>query len=440
MNIKTALAFVWLWGVVCLLLPREADAQGFGAELHATMMPASGGMAGASVALPQDLQSALASNPATLTQFKGTQFSFSGGWTEPTVNIDNDANLPNAGIVPYSDKSGAPGVALGNIGVTQDYSAFGMPVTFGLGLLAGSGLGVDFRDAVGDGAEPNASNGTSALLQGLNIGASAGVELTDRLSLGAQMIVTSATLDGPFAGLGAAVPAYGLRGNLGVAYALGDHTHLGFYWLTRQSFRFDDAVLLQTSPGNFATAQDINLDLPETFGWGIANDRLMCGRLLLAGDILYKRYSKTDLFGSLWDDQFVLQAGAQYRLTRKIRVRMGYAYAENIMRDLPSSSVGGVLPPDALNGLQYVQAQFPAINEHRISGGVGVENFFPGVDFDLFAGGMFDTDDQFGQTAVSVESYWIGMGMTWRFGRGACERLPVPDDWCPHSNVGCGLD
>ncbi|MGI9455623.1 MAG: OmpP1/FadL family transporter [Aeoliella sp.] len=440
MNLRTAFVIVWLWVMMCLVLTREADAQSFGAELHATMMPASGGMAGTSIALPQDLQSAIAGNPATLTQFKGTQFSFSGSWAEPTVNIDNDANLPNAGIVPYSDKSGAPGVALGNIGVTQDYSAFGLPVTFGAGLLAGSGLGVDFRDAVGDGAEPNASNGTSALLQGLNTAAGLGVQLSERLSVGAEIIVTAATLDGPFAGIGAAVPAYGLRGNFGLAYALGDHTHLGFSWHTKQSFQFEDAILLQTAPNTIATAQDIELDLPETFGWGVANDRLMCGRLLLAGDILYKRYSETDLFGDLWDDQFVLQAGAQYRMTRKIRLRMGYAYAENIMRDLPSTSVGRVLPPDGLNGVQYVQAQFPAINKHRISGGVGVENFLPGVDFDLFAGGMFDTDDQFGQTAVSVEAYWIGMGMTWRFGRGACERLPVPDRWCPHSDVGCGLN
>jgi hypothetical protein len=108
---------------------------------------------------------------------------------------------------------------------------------------------------------------------------------------------------------------------------------------------------------------------------------------------------------------------------------MGYAYAENIMRDLPATTVGGILPPGALAGVQYIQAQFPAINQHRISGGVGIRDFLPGVDIDLFAGGMFDTDDQFGDTAVSVASYWVGFGTTWRFGRGACERLPVPNQW-----------
>ncbi len=425
----------------CWLPVSDAKAQSFGAELHATMMPASGGMAGTSIARPQDLQSALASNPATLTQFRGTNFSFSGSWAEPSVNIDNDATLPVAGVVPYSDRSNAPGVALGNIGVAQDYSAFDLPITLGVGMLSGAGLGVDFRDAVGDAAEPNASNGTSALLQALNIGAALGVQVTERMSVGAEMVVTAATLDGPFAGLGSAVPAYGLRGNFGVAYEVSDHTTFGFTWLTRQSFQFDDAILLQIggSPPVYSTALDIELDLPETFGWGIANDRLADGRLLLASDILYKLYADTDLFGALWENQFVFQTGAQYQLTRKIRVRAGYAYADNIMRDLPSSNIGDIIPPDALAGAQYIQAQFPSINQHRISGGVGVQNFLPGVDIDLFAGGMFDAEEQLGATAISAASYWVGLGTTWRFGRGACERLPIPNRWGPNSDVGLGL-
>ena len=39
-------------------------AQTFGLELHNTLMPASGGMAGTSLSRPQDLQSAINANPA----------------------------------------------------------------------------------------------------------------------------------------------------------------------------------------------------------------------------------------------------------------------------------------------------------------------------------------------------------------------------------------
>jgi long-chain fatty acid transport protein len=65
-------------------MSRQVTAQSFGVELHNTLMPASGGMGGASLALPQDLQSAINGNPATLTQFRGTQFAFGGGWAEAT--------------------------------------------------------------------------------------------------------------------------------------------------------------------------------------------------------------------------------------------------------------------------------------------------------------------------------------------------------------------
>ena len=44
-----------------------AHGQAYGVELRASLMPASGGMGGTSVARPQDLQSALMNNPATLT-------------------------------------------------------------------------------------------------------------------------------------------------------------------------------------------------------------------------------------------------------------------------------------------------------------------------------------------------------------------------------------
>ena len=58
--------------VVCLLFgvsvtAAEVRAQSFGIELHNSLMPASGGMAGASLTRPQDLQSAINGNPATLT-------------------------------------------------------------------------------------------------------------------------------------------------------------------------------------------------------------------------------------------------------------------------------------------------------------------------------------------------------------------------------------
>lgn len=407
-------------GIWCL--SHQAHGQSFGVELHATMMPAAGGMAGVSVARPQDVQSTLTGNPATLTQFPGTQFSFGSGWAEPTINVDNDATLPLAGVSDFDAKSGQPGSAVVNLAATQDFSAFDLPMTWGVGLLTGAGLGVKYLDA------PN-SNGAASSLLALNVSSGLGVQLTERLAAGAQMTVTTAVLDGPFSGLGAATTSYGLRGNLGATYEAGDFTTVGFYWMTKQGFRFEDAVRLSLGGGAFSTAQDIQLDLPETFGWGVSNNRLMDGRLLLAADVLYKRYSDCDFFRAIWDDQFVLQTGLQFAINSKLRIRLGYAYTENNMRDAPALAAGGVIPPDGLQAVQFIQSQFPSINPHRLSGGVGIRDLLPGVDLDLTAGGMFYAADQFGLSAVDAESYWAALGITWRFERGSCESLPVPERW-----------
>jgi hypothetical protein len=38
---------------------------------------------------------------------------------------------------------------------------------------------------------------------------------------------------------------------------------------------------------------------------------------------------------------------------------------------------------------------------------------------DMLVGGMFEQTGQFDTTIASVESYWVGTYLTWRFG--ACE-------------------
>lgn len=120
------------FAALLVLTSRSAQAQTFGVETHNTLMPASGAMAGASIARPQDLTSAINGNPASITQFKGTQFIFSGAWAEPTMNLTQTAPIPPIGpplIEPFSGKSTAPGTPGGNIGITQELSEYGLPVT-----------------------------------------------------------------------------------------------------------------------------------------------------------------------------------------------------------------------------------------------------------------------------------------------------------------------
>lgn len=416
---RARIGWVILVGGLVALGARPALAQSYGIELHNSLMPASGGMAGASVTQPQDLQSALGGNPATLTQFRGTQFAFGGAWAEPTYNITQTANLPGVGVGPYSAKSGTPGAVAGNIGVTQDLTALGLPVTLGMGFLTNAGAGVNFREV------PN-SNGTSAQYIALDVVSAAGVDLTDRLALGGAFILGSSYLDGPFVDTSGMTPAYGLRGTLGVNYWVNDNTSIGGYYQTKKHFNFQDGAIIAGTP------YDVRFDHPQNISFGIANNGLADGRLLLAMDAIYKIHSNADFLRAIYKDQWVLQFGAQYQVNSRICLRAGYGWNSDPMAGPRITSIGGVPFPDGVPGLRYVQGQFAAVSTQRITGGVGVRDLLPGLDFDLFAGGMFRNSENFATTTASVESWWAGGGFTWRFRRGACDCLCVADQWCCH--------
>jgi long-chain fatty acid transport protein len=406
-------------------IPHTTFAQSFGIELHNTLMPASGGMGGVSIARPQDLTSAMNANPAALTQFQGTQIIFGGSWVEPTFNLTQDSNIPLVGadplIEPFSAKSTAPGTPVGNIGLTQDLSELGLPATFGIGFITTAGGFVDFRHV------PE-SHGTNTGQMIFNMPFALGVDLTDRLSAGASLSLGIAFFDGPFVGASGMTPDYALRGTVGANYLLADATTLGVYYQTEQSYTFDNAVLL--NPGLNQTAFDVHMDLPQNIGFGLANTALMNGCLLVGVDVIYKLWDEAALYGAIYDDQWVVQVGTQYSRGR-YRLRAGYVWAQNPLDETPGSNIGGVVQPGDLAAVRYTQALLAITSQHRMSFGVGVIDVVPGIDLDLMAGGMFRDAEQLGDfTSTSIESYWIGAGLTWRFGRGACERLPAPDSWC----------
>lgn len=393
----------------------NAQAQTFGIELHNNLMPASGGMAGASLSRPQDLQSAINGNPATLRQFQGTQFSFGGAWADANYNVSQADPLPLLSVTPFSAKSDTPGALLGNIGLTQDMELFGLPATMGMGLMSNAGAGVDFRDV------PE-SNGTSAQYLALDMVVAAGVDLTEQLSLGASFAIGTSFLDGPFVDLGGMTPAYGVRGSVGANYRLSPNTSLGAYWQSKKNLNFENAALLSTG-----TAIDIAFDHPMNVGVGLANSSLMEGRLLLAVDAIYKVHSQADTLKALYDDQWAVQAGAQYAATERVRMRLGYAWNENPMKAAQAVSIGGITLPNGVPAVQYVQGQFAAITQHRVTAGVGVRDMLPGIDVDLFAGHAFEETDQFASTTVNLSgNYWVGFGTTWRFGgRASNDAAPV---------------
>lgn len=412
--------------LLCLMTQAQnAQAQAFGVELHNTLMPASGAMGGASIAQPQDLVSSINGNPATMTQYRGTQFSFGGAWIEPTVNLDHTGSGTLPGLGPFAGKSATPGSSLGNIGVTQDLTALGLPVTMGAALVSVAGLGVDYSN------QPN-SNNSSVTLQILKLQPGFGVQITDRLSVGANFGLGIGLFDGLFVGSSKATPAYAARGTVGVNYDVNPQTKLGFYYQTRERFKHENAIVIDPFVGPSVGPIDITLQLPANIALGVANSSLAEGRLLLAADIVYKIWEEAALFDAVYTNQVVVQLGAQYT-AKRAKFRCGYTWAEDAMIDVPGDVISGITPPGAANAIQYIQGLAPNFNPHRISGGIGIPNVLPGIDMDMFAGGMFRASDTFGQTSASVESYYVGGGLTWRFRRGSGCQI-APDEWCSAAN------
>jgi long-chain fatty acid transport protein len=384
-----------------------ALAQGYGTDAQNVLTPAAGGMAGVSLARPQDVPAAIFGNPATLAQFQGTQFTLGGAWVEGYPTITNNGSL-NGGT-PFSMTSRTQGFAIPEIGLIQDLRSAGVPGTLGLGLSGTSGLGAEYR-----GKAPNDSfiNNITEEYMVLGINFGAGIELSEKLSAGAAI-----TLGTGFEQLGLVGPVtstamvhdYALRGTFGLDYAVNPSNTAGLFYQTRMDFDYPQAVRIVD------TYHDLHMAQPETFGMGWANSSLLDGKLLIAVDVYYKLWENAPLYEDVYLNQWAFAVGSQ--LTRgTMKYRLGYSYNTNPLNHSVGDRLSGI--PVGQDAVQLFQAAGVAtINQHRITAGVGKVGFLiPTMDLDLFAGGLLDANDQFGNTEASVAAYYLGLGMTWRYG------------------------
>jgi long-chain fatty acid transport protein len=399
---KSPLAIVAIAAAVVLGGHRVSHGQGYGTDTQNVLAPAAGGMAGVSIARPQDVPSAIFGNPATLSQFSGTQFCLGGAWVEGYPTVTNPT-------IPGSVTSRTEGFAAPEIGVTQDLRSVGVPGALGLGFGSLSGLGAEYRGMV-----PGSSflNNLSSEYIVLGVNTALGVQLTDRLSAGAGLTLGNGMeqlgLTGPLVS-SAMVNAYGLRGDFGLNYDLNPCNTVGAFYQTRLDFEFPNAVRINSTYNTLLVSQ------PETVGLGYANRALCDGNLLLAADVYYKMWDDAPLYKDIYINQWAFAVGAQ--LTRgKLKYRLGYSYNTNPLNHNAGSQLDGY--PAGQAAVQLFQAASCAtINEHRITGGIGYEGFLvPCLDLDLFAGGLLNAHDQFGVSGVSVDAYYVGMGLTWKFG------------------------
>lgn len=416
---------ITLGTVVALSGTTAVHAGPYGYDLHNTLAPASAGMAGTSIARPQDNVSATFGNPATLSEFKGTEFTFGATFYMPEVTVEHDGSVTGGA---FRQKSGTDIFPVPQVAVTQDLSGLNIPGTLGLGLTATSGIGSEFRqspESLGAGAE--------FIIFGVNAGA--GFEVTENLNLGLSATISFAQLDFGLASTSAETHDLGLRGTLGLTYDIGATT-LGAFYQTKQKHEYDSIVA--TAPNVFS---NVVIEQPANFGFGIANNSLMGGDLLLMADYMFKQWSEAEFWQDVYEDQNVFTLGAQLT-SGNWDWRLGYGYADDPTKVDATGPIGSlsVVEAGGINGgaqlpltgavgtpvVQYLQAtQTEVIYKQRVTAGFGYNNFLgvPFLSLDTHVGLQLEETRDYGtgalpgggHTSAETSSWHTGFGLTWKF-------------------------
>lgn len=365
--------------LLLLVLPSVASAQ------PGVYLPGGGavqaGMAGVSTATPVDALGALYWNPAAIGRLGRNEASIGGAFSYPNLYVSSSRPRLDGTVASGRTRSDSGFPLVPSLGVVSKLDEES-PVTFGLGLIALGGGGVNFPgDATNPILSPTGPFGqvvlgpTFASMQLLQLNPTISYQVTDRLVVGVGPTIdyTVVSFDpayfappnqipgmpNTFPSATDSRPFWGGGVRAGLVYSVTDTVDVGFgytspQWLETWKFNSRD---------NLGNAQTLSLKatLPAIYSWGVAwrgTDRLTLGV-----DLRYFDYANTDLFGTPtsqgglgWDSAFVAAVGGNYQVTDRVAVRAGYQYNTN--------------PLESTRALFNVQA--PAIIQHTISVGTTV--------------------------------------------------------------------
>jgi len=157
--------------------------------------------------------------------------------------------------------------------------------------------------------------------------------------------------------------------------------------------KYDFKNILHTTVGT-AGFQNLNLEQPLELVVGAAYD--IAPNWMVETDLVWKNWSNAKAYEDVYEDQFLLSVGTQYK-TGPWSLRMGYSYAEDILRNTPNSTLSGLrgLGPVPLSGplgvelVKLVQATLlPVVWNHTLTAGVGYD-LSRNVRLDTFAAYAF---------------------------------------------------
>ncbi len=308
-------------------------------------------MGGIGIALKTDPDSVIFSNPALMSEFERTTFTFGG-----TLFMPHTKGRVGNNTFSTSATSEAKYFAIPSIAVIQP---LGKNWTFGIAAYGISGMGVDYRNTDVDCNPLDGKRGCYAIFQMMEISPSIAYRFDDSFSVGFGLDVAYGALD-----LGEGMSSdYKVGFQAGILYKFSESLSVGAVVKSPIPFHFNRVMRF----GNSTELSDMNLEQPWQFGIGIGFKPLP--DLRVGFDVNYIKWSDAEGYKDFgWDDQWVFKVGGEYKVNETFTLRAGYNYGK-------SPVDGRTIPADPqLEGAECMRIiGFPAIVEHHLTLGVGVK-------------------------------------------------------------------
>ncbi|MDA8139279.1 MAG: outer membrane protein transport protein [Desulfobacteraceae bacterium] len=384
--------------------------------------PVSRSMGGVGIASPQDAISAVFANPSAMCfapYCPSSQFDFAGTLFMPKVkaSVTNGANTASA-------DSEENVYAIPAIGFSVPIESGPQSWRFGLSAYGVTGLGVDYRgtaidDATIAGILPGVS-GEYTSLQIMKFAPAVAFQPNSKWSVGAAVHVDYGILDlrsGSSAG-------YALGFQPGVTYTPTANWTFGAVYVTPQKITHKNISDFDQD----GHLDDLDLESPQQLGLGAAYTFTPL-HLQVEADLKWINWSNAAGYRDFdWSDQWVYALGAQYSATQNLKVRVGYNYAANPVKEHNGFTGYQLTSVQGKNMPRYYYETFriigfPAVAEQHITLGVGYQ-FGQNLILDL--GYMYAFENTIRETGTNVigqqsslqstlSESSIDFGLTWRF-------------------------
>ncbi len=413
------------------LFSGAASAISTGTDLNLSSKAASGGMGGAAYIKPQEISAAVFGNPATLTQFNSNGFNFGASLLQmESVSNTQTADIPNVGKFSNTSESLSDNYILPDFGASLVVS---QDMTVGVGLEVDAGIGSDFRDdpikllgGAGDFSVP-----LLVELISLNSNIGFGYRLTPTLSVGAAVTVgfgfAQLGTAGPTENLDALCGALGtdpvlcdfggstssahdiaLGGSIGMTSEHANGVTIGMTYKSKTQYNFEKIIY----SGVNNDWQDLKLEQPAEWVLGVALDDTFTDGLLIEADLIFKNWQSAAAYEDVYKDQLLVSLGSQYS-SGEWHYRLGYSYAQDILKDKPNSTLNGLggvgsiplgngaFEPVSTDVIGLVQQSLlPVIWNHTVTAGIGYD-ITSNLRLDTFVAYAFSEGDSYNAATIA---------------------------------------